>query len=209
MPPNFVLLDCARPDIAILVAAMMQARDAVGRRSWAHPQKPTSDEWWADVLADPRARKRERRTDLAVKQASSRRMVQTTPCPTCSTILPHRVAAGSTPIGIGTACTTSSRSRARGNGGEEGVDTLLRLGRFCLDFAPSLFQGFHLSFRRGDDLLRERCEQRLKSPRIGKPEAPSRTSQTSVRQCSMRYVRDCASATTCRSCSISGGGLLG
>ena len=25
--------------------------------------------WWADVLADPRARKRERRTDLAVKQA--------------------------------------------------------------------------------------------------------------------------------------------
>jgi hypothetical protein len=26
-------------------------------------------EWWADVLADPRARKRKRRTDLAVKQA--------------------------------------------------------------------------------------------------------------------------------------------
>jgi hypothetical protein len=26
-------------------------------------------EWWADVLADPRARKRERRTDFAVKQA--------------------------------------------------------------------------------------------------------------------------------------------
>ena len=32
-------------------------------------QEPTSDEWWADVLADPRARKRKRRTDLAVKQA--------------------------------------------------------------------------------------------------------------------------------------------
>src|SRR5215471_21341687 len=32
-------------------------------------QEPTSDEWWADVLADPRARKREQRTDLAVKQA--------------------------------------------------------------------------------------------------------------------------------------------
>jgi hypothetical protein len=48
---------------------MVQARDAVGRRSWAHAQELTSDEWWADVLADPRARKRERRTDLAVKQA--------------------------------------------------------------------------------------------------------------------------------------------
>ena len=31
------------------------------------PQEPTGEEWWADVLADPRARKRERRT--AVKQA--------------------------------------------------------------------------------------------------------------------------------------------
>src|SRR5499433_4316706 len=48
---------------------MVQARDAVGRRSWAHAQELTSDEWWADVLADPRARKRERRTDLAVRQA--------------------------------------------------------------------------------------------------------------------------------------------
>jgi hypothetical protein len=48
---------------------MLRARDAVDRRSWSHPQEPTSDEWWADVLADPRARKRERRTDLAVKQA--------------------------------------------------------------------------------------------------------------------------------------------
>ena len=35
----------------------------------AHPQEPTGEDWWADVLADPRARKRERRTDLAVKQA--------------------------------------------------------------------------------------------------------------------------------------------
>ena len=59
---------------------MMQARDAVGRRSWAHPQEPTSDEWWADVLADPRARKRERRTDLAVKQAFYRLLVA---CSTC------------------------------------------------------------------------------------------------------------------------------
>jgi hypothetical protein len=69
MMPNFVLLDAALPDVARLVAAMVQARDAVEHQSWSHPQEPTSDEWWADVLADPRARKRERRTDLAVKQA--------------------------------------------------------------------------------------------------------------------------------------------
>jgi hypothetical protein len=67
--PNFVLLDSTRPDIANLVVAMLQARDAVKRRSWSHPQEPAGEEWWADVLADPRARKRERRTDLAVKQA--------------------------------------------------------------------------------------------------------------------------------------------
>ena len=48
---------------------MVQAHDAVGRRTWSHPQEPTTEEWWADVLADPRARRRERRTDLAVKQA--------------------------------------------------------------------------------------------------------------------------------------------
>jgi hypothetical protein len=64
MPPNFVLLDAALPDVARLVAAMVRARDAVERQSWWHPQEPTSEEWWADVLADPRARKRERRTDL-------------------------------------------------------------------------------------------------------------------------------------------------
>src|SRR6476619_2211355 len=69
MPPNFVLPDAALPDVARLVAAMLQARDAVGRRSWSHPQEPTTEEWWADVLADPRARKRKQRTDLAVKQA--------------------------------------------------------------------------------------------------------------------------------------------
>ena len=69
MPPNFALLDAALPNVARLVAAMVQARDAVERRSWSHPQEPTGEEWWTDVLADPRARKRERRTDLAVKQA--------------------------------------------------------------------------------------------------------------------------------------------
>src|SRR5262249_51091335 len=40
--------------------------------------------------------------------------------------------------------------------------TLLRLGQFRLEHAPSLFQGFRLSFRRGDDVLRERCEQLLR-----------------------------------------------
>jgi hypothetical protein len=69
VPPNFVLLDTTLPDVARLVTAMVQARDAVKHRSWSHPQEPTGEEWWADVLADPRARKRERRTDLAVKQA--------------------------------------------------------------------------------------------------------------------------------------------
>jgi hypothetical protein len=69
MSPNFTLLDVSRPDVARLVSAMVQARDAVSNRSWSHPQEPTTKEWWADVLADPRARKRQRRTDLAVKQA--------------------------------------------------------------------------------------------------------------------------------------------
>jgi len=64
MPLNFVLLDTALPDVARLVAAMVQARDAVERRSWSHSQEPAGEAWWADVLADPRARKRERRTDL-------------------------------------------------------------------------------------------------------------------------------------------------
>jgi hypothetical protein len=69
VPPNCVLLEMSHPEVASLVAAMLQARDAVERRSWAHPQEPTGEEWWADVLADPRARKRKRRTDLAVNQA--------------------------------------------------------------------------------------------------------------------------------------------
>ena len=69
MPPNFVLLDATLPDVTRLVTAMVQARDAVESCSWSHPQEPTGEERWADVLADPRARKRERRTDLAVKQA--------------------------------------------------------------------------------------------------------------------------------------------
>ena len=69
MSPNFALLDVSRPEVARLITAMVQARDAVELRTWSHPQEPTGEAWWADVLADPRARKRERRTDLAVKRA--------------------------------------------------------------------------------------------------------------------------------------------
>ena len=69
MPPNFVLLNATLPDVTRLVTAMVQARDAVESRSWSHPQEPTGEEWWADVLADPHTRKREQRTDLVVKQA--------------------------------------------------------------------------------------------------------------------------------------------
>ena len=68
--PNFVLLDATLPDIARLVAAIVQAREAVERRSWSHQQEPTTEEWWADVLADPRARRRAPRvSDLPVRRA--------------------------------------------------------------------------------------------------------------------------------------------
>jgi hypothetical protein len=71
MSPNFTLLSMSQPDVARLVNAMVQARDAVESRSWSHPQEPITEEWWADVLADPRARTRTRRSSeqLAVKQA--------------------------------------------------------------------------------------------------------------------------------------------
>jgi len=36
--PNFTALDMSLPEVATLVSAMVQARDAVERRSWAHPQ---------------------------------------------------------------------------------------------------------------------------------------------------------------------------
>jgi hypothetical protein len=46
---------------------MLQAREAIGRRSWSHSREQTNEAWWADVLADPRARRREHRTDMAAK----------------------------------------------------------------------------------------------------------------------------------------------
>ena len=69
MSPNFVPLDATLPDVARLLIAMVQARDAVESRSWSHPQEPTTEEWWADVLADPRARIPKRRSDYMAKQA--------------------------------------------------------------------------------------------------------------------------------------------
>ena len=33
--PNFILLDTTMPDVARLVVAMLQARDAVDQRSWS------------------------------------------------------------------------------------------------------------------------------------------------------------------------------
>src|SRR5262249_24275338 len=140
--PNFVRLNSTQTDIANLVVAMLQARDAVERRSWSHPQEATGEAWWADVLADPRARERKRRTDVAVKQAfymgspmrsttlsSSRAasasgglrfrattswppMVRTIRCPICSTVSRHRTVRGSARRGTAAGCITSSRSRA-------------------------------------------------------------------------------------------------
>jgi hypothetical protein len=52
--PNFNRLDSSRPDIAVLIGAMLQAQE----RSWRSPQEQIDDYWWADVLADPRARSR-------------------------------------------------------------------------------------------------------------------------------------------------------
>jgi hypothetical protein len=57
MGPNFSRLDIDRPEIWRLLVAMLQARDALTHRSWSHPLEHTGEEWWADVLSDPRARR--------------------------------------------------------------------------------------------------------------------------------------------------------
>jgi hypothetical protein len=116
----------------------------VESRSWSHPQEPTGEEWWADVLADPRGRKRERRTDLAVKQAfyrlsDERRAIILVACSKCDwraafsrddliashgadyampNLLNHLAAPSCSRLGshwIAAASITWSRSRARGN----------------------------------------------------------------------------------------------
>jgi hypothetical protein len=66
--PNFTRLDTDRPEISRLMIAMLGAREALGNRPY--PLNYTSEEWWADVLADPRARIREGRScDLPLKRA--------------------------------------------------------------------------------------------------------------------------------------------
>jgi hypothetical protein len=94
MPPNFVLLDATLPDVARLLIAMVQARDAVERRVWSHPQEPTTEDWWADVLADPRARTPRRRgSAVAVERtfyrlADEPREVILVACSKCEWIAP-------------------------------------------------------------------------------------------------------------------------
>ena len=65
-PPNFTRLNSERPDVAILIEAMIRAREVVVARSWLSSQEPITEAWWADVLADPRARIRRQKptTDL-------------------------------------------------------------------------------------------------------------------------------------------------
>jgi hypothetical protein len=36
--------------------AMLRAREVVATRPWSTSQEATTEHWWADVLADPRAR---------------------------------------------------------------------------------------------------------------------------------------------------------
>jgi hypothetical protein len=137
MSPNFILLDTTLPDVARLVAAMVQARDGVESRSWSHPQEPITEDWWADVLADPRARIRKRRSnEIAIertlyrladepratilvacskcewKAAYQRHTGPPVRCRACLTTSPHRAVRGSVPTWVVAACTTSSRSRA-------------------------------------------------------------------------------------------------
>jgi hypothetical protein len=42
---NFLLLDTSRPDIAHLLVAMLQAPQAVSRRSWSHLQQVAGEDW--------------------------------------------------------------------------------------------------------------------------------------------------------------------
>jgi hypothetical protein len=57
MAANFRRLNAGRPEVSRLLVAMLQAREALTRRSWSHPLEHAAEEWWADVLADPRARR--------------------------------------------------------------------------------------------------------------------------------------------------------
>jgi hypothetical protein len=67
--PNFTLLDSSLPEIGRLISAMrkraMPSNVARGRIRKSRQAKAGRD----GVLADPLPRKRQRRTDLAVKRA--------------------------------------------------------------------------------------------------------------------------------------------
>src|SRR5438552_890695 len=53
--PNFTRLDPGRPDVAILMDAMLRACEVVAARQWSTSQEATTEYWWADVLANPHA----------------------------------------------------------------------------------------------------------------------------------------------------------
>jgi hypothetical protein len=55
-PANFTRLDPGRSDVGMLIGAMLRAREVIATKSWSTSQEPTSEHWWADVLADPRVR---------------------------------------------------------------------------------------------------------------------------------------------------------
>jgi hypothetical protein len=97
MRPNFVLLDASLPDVARLVTAMVRARDAVESRSWSHPQEPATEEWWADVLADPRARTRKQRS---VEVAISARCTASPTSHERRSLLPAANATGRQPTSV-------------------------------------------------------------------------------------------------------------
>src|ERR1700724_111007 len=40
----------------MLIGGMIRAREVIATKSWSTSHEPTSEHWWADVLADPRAR---------------------------------------------------------------------------------------------------------------------------------------------------------
>jgi hypothetical protein len=89
--PNFVILDGSLPDVGRLVAAMLKARQAIETCSWSHPQEPTTEEWWADVLADPRAQIRKRRGS---EQAVSRTFYRLADEPRATVLSPAANATG-------------------------------------------------------------------------------------------------------------------
>jgi hypothetical protein len=87
--PNFVRLDASSPDITTLMHAMLRAREVVTARSWATSQESTTECWWADVLADPRATRRSAsvRSHRRLRGRSVKRAYYTLADEPCETIL--------------------------------------------------------------------------------------------------------------------------